>query len=265
MRSYSFWDLSDPSLLLMLQVLLVRRMATGADIQVEGEQVDDATVMRVIEQSPTPKLALICDHLIPLVDEGDREKYGELFINLIGRPKPMNSAFGQADTPRLLETVPDGDLQSACARLGQIWSVDPASLVGDPFDRSRALALLEVWESVGDLHQAEENARSWPREALSATGFDGKTPLEVMQTGLAGLLLVRDFLRDVLQRDGFLPQTWHQDNAEAIEAYNTRIEAHGTFNQRRDRSPEKQAAMPKKNGPGDVPETEDTPGAAQQE
>jgi len=88
MKSYGGYDLSNPELLLMLQVLLVRRMATGEAITVDGEEVDESSVLRVVAKSTTSKLALICDHLIPLVPEGDRKKYGELFARLLGTPDP---------------------------------------------------------------------------------------------------------------------------------------------------------------------------------
>ncbi|MDE2106165.1 MAG: hypothetical protein KGL39_53575 [Patescibacteria group bacterium] len=94
MKFFSECDLSDPDLLMMLQVLLAGRTATGADILVEGEQVDEATVLRVIDRSSNPKLALICDHLIPPVPEPDREKYEELFIKLIARLTPGDDALG---------------------------------------------------------------------------------------------------------------------------------------------------------------------------
>lgn len=130
---------------------------------------------------------------------------------------------GRQDSVRLLEGVPVLELLGACRKLGEFWGLGPdvmANLLatsrttwfrwvemadasrGEPLwtpdQRSRVFALLRIFEATGDLHQAEEDFRAWPREALGAPGFEGKTPLEVMQSGVEGLLLVRDYLNFVL-------------------------------------------------------------------
>jgi hypothetical protein len=161
-----------------IQILVNEAIATSA---IEGIKLDPKEVRKAVLRH------LAMDYKLPLLPGVDSP--------------PVGREYGSDDALRLLlHDVPDEDLQAACRKLGEIWSVDPAALIGDPPERLRALALLEIWESVGDLHQAEEDARAWPRRALTAPGFDGRTPLEVMQTGLKGLELVRDFLRDVLQR-----------------------------------------------------------------
>ena len=67
--------------------------------------------------------------------------------------------------------------------------------------RTRALALLRIFEAVADLHQEDPDARQWLREPLEAPGFAGRTPLEVMTSSFEGLLLVRDYLN-------FLHSAW---------------------------------------------------------
>ena len=64
--------------------------------------------------------------------------------------------------------------------------------------RARALAWLRIFEAAGDLHQANQDAFSWPHEPLEAPGFAGQTPLEVMLSGFEGLLRVRDYLNFLL-------------------------------------------------------------------
>lgn len=63
-----------------------------------------------------------------------------------------------------------------------------------PDQRTRALALLRIFEAVGDLHQDDAEAHAWVRQPLEGPGFEGRTPLEVMDSGIEGLLGVRDFL-----------------------------------------------------------------------
>lgn len=122
----------------------------------------------------------------------------------------------------LLEDLPVLDLLRACRKLGTLWALGPdamANLLGtsrttwfrwlesakagrEPLwtadQRSRALALLRIFEAVGDLHAMDEEALRWPHERLNAPGFQGGTPLEVMLSGFEGLLLVRDYLNFLL-------------------------------------------------------------------
>jgi uncharacterized protein (DUF2384 family) len=60
--------------------------------------------------------------------------------------------------------------------------------------RTRALALLRIFEAVADLHHDDRDARQWVHQPLEAPGFAGRTPLAVMTSGFEGLLLVRDYL-----------------------------------------------------------------------
>lgn len=132
-----------------------------------------------------------------------------------GAALPEVSAGGRQ---RLLENLPVVDLLQACRKLGDFWALGPeimANLLGtsrttwfrwiegmeasrEPLwtsdQRARALALVRIFEAVGDLHHSDEDALAWPRQPLDSPGFTGKTPLEVMQSGFEGLLLVRDFL-----------------------------------------------------------------------
>lgn len=121
-----------------------------------------------------------------------------------------------------LEDQPVLALLRACKGLAEVWNLGPetiACLLGtsrttwfrwleaaedgrEPLwsadQRARALALLRIFEAVGDLNQADEDADAWPHEPLRAPGFNGKTPLQVMTSGIEGLLLVRDHLNFVL-------------------------------------------------------------------
>lgn len=129
---------------------------------------------------------------------------------------------GRQEGVRLLEGLPVLALLGACRKLGEYWGLGPeamATLLGtsrttwfrwieaadtsrEPLwtvdQRARALTLLRIFEAVGDLHQADADARAWPHEPLGAPGFAGRTPVEVMQSGFEGLLLVRDYLNFVL-------------------------------------------------------------------
>ena len=126
------------------------------------------------------------------------------------------------DPSRLLEELPVLDLLRACRRLGDLWALSPeimAALLGtsrttwfrwseaaeasrEPLwtsdQRARALAMLRIFEAVGDLHQTDQDVLAWPHEPLDGPGFAGQTPLAVMQSGFEGLLLVRDYLNFLL-------------------------------------------------------------------
>jgi hypothetical protein len=82
-KSFSDQQLDNPELLMLLRVLLLRQMATGAVMQIDGEPLDPETIQRVINRSPDSRLALICDHLLCVVPEADRPKYGEVFARLL--------------------------------------------------------------------------------------------------------------------------------------------------------------------------------------
>lgn len=121
-----------------------------------------------------------------------------------------------------LEDLPVLELLRACRKLGEFWGFSPevmASLLStsrttwfrwmenadasrEPLwtadQRARAQVLLRIFEAVGDLHQMDGDAKSWPHEPLDAPGFVGKTPLEVMGSGFEGLLFVRDYLNFLL-------------------------------------------------------------------
>lgn len=118
----------------------------------------------------------------------------------------------------LLEDVPVSELLSACRNLQGRWALDaemiagllgtsrstwfrwleslgedrPIPWTGD--QRTRALALLRIFEAVADLHQEDRDADAWVHEPLEVPGFDGRPPLEVMAAGFEGLLAVRDYL-----------------------------------------------------------------------
>ena len=122
-----------------------------------------------------------------------------------------------------LEDLPVRDLLGACQKLGEVWGLgneEMANLLGtsqatwirwlkevdssrEPRwtldQRTRALVLLRIFEAIGDLHQADEDARAWPREPFGAPRFGGRSPLDVMQSGFEGLLLVRDYLNFVVR------------------------------------------------------------------
>lgn len=124
--------------------------------------------------------------------------------------------------PRLLEDLPVHDLLQACRKLADLWALSSqaiAALLGtsrttwirwlekaasekEPKwtkdQRSRGVALLTVFEAVGDLHQNDQEALAWPHETLYAPGFEGKTPLQVMTSDIEGLFLVRDYLKFLL-------------------------------------------------------------------
>jgi len=140
------------------------------------------------------------------------------------RPAQLESPFaakGQ-DALRHLEQLPVLDLLRACRKLSTLWGFSPesmASLLGtsrstwfrwieaaeasrEPLwtadQRARALALLRIFEAAGDLHQEEQDLLGWPHEPLQAPGFEGQTPLSVMQSSFEGLLRVRDYLNFLL-------------------------------------------------------------------
>lgn len=137
-------------------------------------------------------------------------------------PEAVPLKPGHRESTRLLEELPVLDLLRACRKLGEFWSLNAevsANLLGtsrttwfrwleaaeasrEPLwtadQRARALALLRIFEAVGDLHQADEDARSWPHEPLGGPEFGNRTPLAVMQSGFEGLLLVRDYLNFLL-------------------------------------------------------------------
>lgn len=83
MKSYSDADLNDPELLMALRVLLLRQMATGAEMRIDGEMIDSPTIWRLVGRTQATELAQVCDYLIPLVLEDDRAKYGDLFALLL--------------------------------------------------------------------------------------------------------------------------------------------------------------------------------------
>ena len=133
-------------------------------------------------------------------------------------PPPARS---QAPSP-LLEDQPVLALLKACSALAENWGLGAETIAGllgtsrttwfrwheaaadgrEPLwsadQRTRALALLRIFEAVGDLNPADQDADQWPHEPLRGPGFDGRTPLELMTSGIEGLLLVRDYLNFVL-------------------------------------------------------------------
>ena len=100
---------------------------------------------------------------------------------------------------RLLSDLADEELLVACERLGIYWSLDPGSLIGAPPERDRVLCVVQIFEAAGDLQQADEDFINWPNEPLRAPGFNGRTPLEIMQTGIEGIILVQDYLNFILR------------------------------------------------------------------
>jgi uncharacterized protein (DUF2384 family) len=128
------------------------------------------------------------------------------------KPKP------EAGKGRLLEELDAADLLRACRKLQDLWGLDAelmAGLMGTsrstwfrwleaqksarafPWtgdQRTRALALLRIFEAIADLHHEDQEAFHWIHEPLDGAGFRGRTPLEVMGSGFEGLLLVRDYL-----------------------------------------------------------------------
>jgi uncharacterized protein (DUF2384 family) len=63
-----------------------------------------------------------------------------------------------------------------------------------PDQRARALALLRIFEAVGDLHPDDALAYAWVHEPLEGPGFQGRTPLAVMLSGIEGLFQVKEYL-----------------------------------------------------------------------
>ncbi|MBP1628337.1 MAG: hypothetical protein H6Q00_2812 [Holophagaceae bacterium] len=140
------------------------------------------------------------------------------------RPAQLDSPFAPKDQEavRHLEQLPVLDLLRACRKLSNLWGLNPdamASLLGtsrstwfrwieaaeasrEPLwtadQRARALTLLRIFEAAGDLHQEEQDLLAWPHEPLQAPGFEGQTPLCVMQSSFEGLLRVRDYLNFLL-------------------------------------------------------------------
>ena len=118
----------------------------------------------------------------------------------------------------LLEDVGNPQLLQACRKLQELWGLDAEQMAGllgtsrsswfrwlealkggreSPWtgdQRTRALALLRIFEAVADLHHEDRDAASWIHEALDAPGFAGRTPLQVMASSFEGLLMVRDYL-----------------------------------------------------------------------
>ncbi|MDR3671599.1 MAG: DUF2384 domain-containing protein [Holophaga sp.] len=125
----------------------------------------------------------------------------------LGGPKPV-----------FLEELGTAHLLGACRQLQEQWGLEAevsANLLGTSRStwfrwldalkggkevqwtgdqRTRALALLRIYEAVADLHHEDEDARQWVHQPLEAPGFAGRTPLAVMTSGFEGLLLVRDYL-----------------------------------------------------------------------
>lgn len=123
---------------------------------------------------------------------------------------------------RWVEDLPVAELFPACRKLGNQWHLPPREIAGllgtsrstwarwieaekqgheprwSPDQRARALALLRIFEAVGDLHQKDEYALTWPHEALLGREFGGRTPLEVMASGIEGIFLIRDYLNFLL-------------------------------------------------------------------
>lgn len=119
-------------------------------------------------------------------------------------------------SPRLLEDLPNQDLFEACRKAGDLWKLNGEVLAGllgtsrstwfrwmegkgqelrwTPDQRTRALAILRIFEAVGDLHQDDREAFAWIHQPFEGPGFEGRTPLEVMASGIEGLLQVRDYL-----------------------------------------------------------------------
>lgn len=137
-------------------------------------------------------------------------------------PKPaaarrVSAGTAQPDlAPRLLEDLPNQDLFEACRKAAGLWKVNADDLAGllgttrsslfrwaeasgrelrwTPDQRTRALALLRIFEAVGDLHPEDREAFAWVHQPFTGAGFEGRTPLEVMASGIEGLLQVKDFL-----------------------------------------------------------------------
>lgn len=83
MKSFNEEELKNPELLMLLRVLLLRRIASGVEIRVDGELVDTETIQRVINHTSNSRLALICDHLLCVVPDADRPKYGDVLAKLL--------------------------------------------------------------------------------------------------------------------------------------------------------------------------------------
>ena len=120
--------------------------------------------------------------------------------------------------PALLEDLAVPALLQACRRLQERWDLDAEAMAGllgtsrstwfrwlealksgkavqwTGDQRTRALALLRIYEAVADLHHQDQDARQWIREPLAAPGFGDRAPLAVMVSGFEGLLAVRDYL-----------------------------------------------------------------------
>jgi len=120
--------------------------------------------------------------------------------------------------PVLLEDLAMPALLQACRRLQDLWALDADAMAGllgtsrstwfrwqdalktardCPWtgdQRSRALALLRIFEAVADLHHEDRDAFEWIHQPLAAPGFGNRPPLAVMASGFEGLLAVRDYL-----------------------------------------------------------------------
>ena len=123
---------------------------------------------------------------------------------------------------RFLEDLPNTELLQPCKRLQENWRLsgrtmailmgssasswsrwsraiqDPRNPTWTADQRARALVLLRIYEASGDLNQNDEEAWRWPHEALGGPAFEGRTPLQVMESGYEGLLAVRDYLNFIL-------------------------------------------------------------------
>jgi len=135
-------------------------------------------------------------------------------------PKPVTGSAPKAlpkaaaGHVRLLEELPDGELFQACRKVGGLWKVGAEVMAGllgtsrstwfrwvegpapawSPDQRTRALAILRIFEAVGDLHQLDADAHAWVHQPLDGQGFEGSTPLSIMCSGIEGLLQVKDYL-----------------------------------------------------------------------
>jgi len=131
---------------------------------------------------------------------------------------PRSHGPARVPQPLLLEELAVPVLLQACRRLQGQWGLEAETMAGllgtsrstwfrwaeaqkagkaVPWtgdQRTRALALLRIYEAVADLHQEDGDARRWVFEPLDAPGFGGQAPLAVMASGFEGLLAVRDYL-----------------------------------------------------------------------
>ena len=78
-----------------------------------------------------------------------------------------------------LESLPTTDLVAAAERAAAAWRISWADLAGDE-PRAAALELLLLWESVGDLVQADPDMLGWIDLPNPALGWHGRTPRTII-------------------------------------------------------------------------------------